>query len=564
MTMKGFAICIAMAAAAGPARAAWPTDPNVNVGVAVAANVQAPFGVLRDGAGGNYFVWFDSRNGDFTNGQIYAQRLDANGNTAWVTNGIPLTALFNAQSGGWGCAEDPAGGAIVAWFLSDGTLRAQKVNGSGTRLWDPNGVVVTTSIGGPGFSMCDDGAGGAIFSWTVGTDIFAQRIGAGGGPQWAPNGNQITAGAVAGRNWAVSDGFGGAIVGWTDSRAGQLDVYAQRVNASGGWMWMASGSPVATSSTGEALAPGVEGTGGRQFITPDGTGGAFFAFVQPAHQGIPTQVYAQRLDSAGSSHWGNGGHPLANLNSIQDHPVALSDGSGGVYIAWEDTRSGGPQIFAQRLSQGGGNTWTSDGILVAPENAELPLIISDGAGGALIGFATSSEDLFAQRVDSGGATLWGAAGIAVSTAAGIQAAGFAAPGACGMTLAWRDTRNSSTDVYGQGVNVTGTLGCPTVSVDQDAAQTQGTRIVGTFPNPSSPMTSISYSLGYRTHATLSVVDAGGRLVRRLVDGDQAPGLHKVLWDGSDDRHQNVPSGIYWAVLGGGTVPAQAYRMTLVH
>jgi flagellar hook assembly protein FlgD len=43
---------------------------------------------------------------------------------------------------------------------------------------------------------------------------------------------------------------------------------------------------------------------------------------------------------------------------------------------------------------------------------------------------------------------------------------------------------------------------------------------------------------------LRVFDVMGRQVRTLVDGFKPVGFYRVLWDGSDDRGNKLPSGVY--------------------
>ncbi|MAT38757.1 MAG: hypothetical protein CL946_04055, partial [Ectothiorhodospiraceae bacterium] len=59
------------------------------------------------------------------------------------------------------------------------------------------------------------------------------------------------------------------------------------------------------------------------------------------------------------------------------------------------------------------------------------------------------------------------------------------------------------------------------------------------PNPFNPVTRISYTLAKDTRAKLTVYDALGREVRRLVDEPQAAGQYTVLFDAS-----GLPSGTY--------------------
>jgi hypothetical protein len=66
------------------------------------------------------------------------------------------------------------------------------------------------------------------------------------------------------------------------------------------------------------------------------------------------------------------------------------------------------------------------------------------------------------------------------------------------------------------------------------------------PNPTSSGTTIGYTLPGDSRVTISLFDAGGKLVRTLVDGDeQAAGHHEIEWDGASADGAPVPSGAYF-------------------
>ncbi len=66
-------------------------------------------------------------------------------------------------------------------------------------------------------------------------------------------------------------------------------------------------------------------------------------------------------------------------------------------------------------------------------------------------------------------------------------------------------------------------------------------------NPSGSPT-LSLSLPDRSYAALSVYDARGRLVRRLVDREMEAGVHTIFWNGADDRGVRLPNGVYFCRL----------------
>ncbi len=65
------------------------------------------------------------------------------------------------------------------------------------------------------------------------------------------------------------------------------------------------------------------------------------------------------------------------------------------------------------------------------------------------------------------------------------------------------------------------------------------------PNPFNQTTQFSYDLPHPSTVHLIVFDALGRAVRTLVDGEQAPGVHRQAWDGRDDTGHAVSAGVYF-------------------
>jgi hypothetical protein len=62
---------------------------------------------------------------------------------------------------------------------------------------------------------------------------------------------------------------------------------------------------------------------------------------------------------------------------------------------------------------------------------------------------------------------------------------------------------------------------------------------------------IGYALPRGGEVSLSVYDATGAMVRRLVQGAKPTGVHAVTWDGSDEAGRAVPAGAYFCRLEAG-------------
>lgn len=73
-----------------------------------------------------------------------------------------------------------------------------------------------------------------------------------------------------------------------------------------------------------------------------------------------------------------------------------------------------------------------------------------------------------------------------------------------------------------------------------------------YPNPFNPATQIDYGLPRGAFVRLEVYNALGQKVRTLVAEAKAAGYHSILWQGTNDFGQSVPSGIYFIRIKAGT------------
>ncbi|NVM05043.1 MAG: hypothetical protein HWN67_22160, partial [Candidatus Helarchaeota archaeon] len=215
----------------------WLIWDNNGTTICTAANAQQYVQLCSDGAGGAIISWKDERTDA---GDIYAQRINSSGGVEWTANGTAICTAANAQEYVQLCS-DGVGGAIITWAdrRVDGTftdIYVQRVNSSGGVEWTGNGTVISDEPGYQiGHQLCSDGAGGAIVTWEDNTDIYAQRVNSSGGVEWAANGIAICTPFDFQRlPQLCSDGAGGAIITWQDERTDAGDIYAQRINSSGG------------------------------------------------------------------------------------------------------------------------------------------------------------------------------------------------------------------------------------------------------------------------------------------------------------------------------------------
>jgi hypothetical protein len=93
-----------------------------------------------------------------------------------------------------------------------------------------------------------------------------------------------------------------------------------------------------------------------------------------------------------------------------------------------------------------------------------------------------------------------------------------------------------------------------------------------FRDPDIPLMSVpeaggvllSFAMPMSSRATLSIYDAQGRRVRRILDEDLRSGNYRIRWDGLDDRSQRTGAGIYFGKLQVGEKTAVARLVLLSH
>ncbi|MGD8413839.1 MAG: hypothetical protein PVF33_06390, partial [Candidatus Latescibacterota bacterium] len=227
--------------------AAWPFN---GLPICTEAGYQRLARLCGDGAGGAIIVWQDSRSS--ANPDVYAQRVDSDGNVQWTSGGVPVCAATGSQQN---CevVSDGSGGAIVVWVDNrngvESDVYAQRIDATGAAQWTADGVVVCGAVGSQwALGVIADGSGGAVVAWVdsrADQDIYAQRVDATGATQWTADGVPVCTAAGTQSSPSIVSGLsGGSVVAWDDERNGDHDVYAQRLDAAGAPQWLADGDTV--------------------------------------------------------------------------------------------------------------------------------------------------------------------------------------------------------------------------------------------------------------------------------------------------------------------------------
>jgi hypothetical protein len=107
-----------------------------------------------------------------------------------------------------------------------------------------------------------------------------------------------------------------------------------------------------------------------------------------------------------------------------------------------------------------------------------------------------------------------------------------------------------TAIYRDGESATVTLSINASVSDSDTIIQPNIRLIGNYPNPFNPTTTISFQVagsdehGLNSSVQIEIFNIRGQKVRNLVNDEFISGIHTVVWDGVDDLGGSVSSGVY--------------------
>jgi len=412
--------------------------------------------VVADGEGGYLVVWEDGRSGYF---DIYIQKIDKDGNLRFGKEGIAVCGESKNQLYP-NLISDGSGGAIVTWQdyrTGSFDIYAQRVDGQGELLWQRGGVPVCRAEQNQfAPELVTDGKGGAIITWydyRTGSDedIYAQRLDSKGNFIWTANGVSIFTGL--GTQWypkLASDHQNGAIITWADSRGGNYDIYAQRVNTRGEKIWQQEGVRVC-EAPGNQLQP---------IITNYRDLGVVIAWED--YRNSFSKIYLQFVDSGGGLVWHRDGVEAAASAYPQKMPI-LSSSEKEITIVWEDYRLGRPAIFSQRFNQQGKALWIASGVGASKLGISQmsPLLSNLSNGKTLVAWQgkegeTENWKIYAQIINSKGETEWGDGKLIAKGEKGQEMLAVAvSPKANKFVAVWQANKGRSFDIYAQQMSAGG-------------------------------------------------------------------------------------------------------------
>jgi rubrerythrin len=318
--------------------------------------------VVTDSNGDAIVVWEDHRSGTQIR-DIYAQKLDFNGNPLWGSSDVKVN-----QNSAFSSSEEPDididsnDNVIVVWHENrtgpiNWDLFAQKINSTGATQWGSSDKAVNQYTLNSQLepAVAADSDDNAIVAWIDGRNggtwkIYAQKLDSSGSAQWGSSDVKVALDSHTQVEFDPDvdvDSGGNAIIVWHDNRESPYDhIYAQKINATGVAQWGTTDRKVDQISTDDY----------RYFpaVIVDSDGNAIIVWDDDRNGLFNPDIYAQKIDASGFTMWGASDVKVNqySLSSDQKRPDVAIDSNGTIYVVWEDHRAGDSDldIYAQKIN----------------------------------------------------------------------------------------------------------------------------------------------------------------------------------------------------------------------
>lgn len=494
-------------------------------GVLIAQDVSTPWvitQIIPDKKGNVFLAWPDQVD---TQTKYYVQKLGSDGTPLW-SQPVLVVDIKNALFGPNPVVESD-GGLIFVWADNRNKRKpdvfAQKLDADGNKLWGGSGKPVYVGPGAQDVrAVVSDQVGGAIVVWRDDErpGCCMQRIDGNGDPQWQADGisindlcgiqvddSQFYYGGDRMGDWinVQSDDLGGLYLNWSDIKPNYMmmpmepgpsqlkqdgHILLQRVNRNGEKVWPANVSVDVKGVAADMMMPN------QLMVTGDNS--AVIFWTQP--NGDP--YITKKIGEGSYSSYSN---PNANLFAVKvtldgklawdpSNPIISTSGDSnqemgfmgipnptkeGLLYVLPTTRMEKQQEVVQESGPGGGvsteeidvpivtslkvinidgagkTTWTK----TIPGESNYPGIVADlKAGGFFLTTAKYLDEtpspiyvepqlsqLRIQRFDADGNALWQEGGANLTGMTGLPTMGLIPDGAGGFYTGWSKTKPIETD-----------------------------------------------------------------------------------------------------------------------
>jgi len=84
----------------------------------------------------------------------------------------------------------------------------------------------------------------------------------------------------------------------------------------------------------------------------------------------------------------------------------------------------------------------------------------------------------------------------------------------------------------------------TTNVDEENYDLEDFNLVGNYPNPFNPNTTIVFNLPARQNVTVTIYNQLGEKINVILNNELPAGENKIVWNGLNSNNNQVSSGVY--------------------
>ncbi|MBX3011017.1 MAG: hypothetical protein KF832_05895 [Caldilineaceae bacterium] len=442
----------------------WPTERLLMTSAGRVAANEPSLALTVDSQQRVVLAWSDQRN--HATGDLYAQRIDQNGQRLWSVDARVDDAAGTVDQGLAEITRSAVGHNVVVWqdhrFGALPQLYFQHMMADGQPRWPlglplhPTGAASTEQR----LPLLATVGEETLVLWqeiTQGTaQLVLQRLDAAGNRLW-PTPRLIDGEGATPNNPTLAITPQGTLwVAWEAVQGGTTQLALLPLNAQGEPQW-----------TAPRYLPNPLGTPRLPALAVDHSGNAYLTWLATSAEG--TDLYAQQMTAQGT--WGWPAPILVNsapgLVNRFNAPALATSADGITTISWVDNRQSG--VYAQRLTATGQKLWTADRLLNTTPGtfSPMPALALHPTGDAIVvwqGTTAGTTVINAQRINAAGDLLWRNAlqnEVTVSQGSVRAARPRLVIDTQGVSsIVWRDERRNNPDIFMQRLDELGNRSWP--------------------------------------------------------------------------------------------------------
>ncbi|MBI2417797.1 MAG: T9SS type A sorting domain-containing protein [Ignavibacteriales bacterium] len=392
----------------------WPEN-----GLLISSNPQetylVDYDLIADQNNNAVLVFVDAREG--TTFTPFAYKISPTGQFLWGPNGVGLSTTPTAFQADPKVVETDDGGFVFAWIYAEGmySVAMQKLSAAGTKLWGINPVyyrnMYTRKMNYPRMVKSDNNSVIVVHTSYTGNfpaltvHLYAQKFNGSGSVVWDSNGVAVqNLGTIASfsKPYVISDGMNGAVVSWHDDRDNNVlaNAFVQRITPTGALVYANNGIELAVNNTRHHFSPKVA----IAPLTQDIYG--FWEERNSAQTDIA--LWGQRITASGARMWGEAGKafiPSTTNSLFGPYPLAFDS---LVYFTYMDGNAGGNQdrIITWLVNPAGENIWAAPLLVSSATNQKMhPVTALDNSNGFRMSWSDDRDGasgIYAQNVNYNG------------------------------------------------------------------------------------------------------------------------------------------------------------------